>query len=172
MSKSRELIRQIMAYINYVQLCRHEYACKVLLMSWKNTLDQNNVFGMISNAKKGHRAKIGKKYIKILMICLCSEIIESPPCHLSLYLQFLSVLCEYKSLFLKKDFIYLFTRYTGKERQGHRQRKKQAPGREPDAGLDPRTPGTCPEPKADTQPLRHPGAPYFYNLKEKSPTDF
>ena len=26
-------------------------------------------------------------------------------------------------------------------------------------GLDPRTPGSCPELKADTQPLSHPGAP-------------
>ena len=30
---------------------------------------------------------------------------------------------------------------------------------EPDAGLDPRTPGSCPELKADAQPLSHPGAP-------------
>ena len=26
-------------------------------------------------------------------------------------------------------------------------------------GLDPRTPGSCPELKADTQPLSHPGTP-------------
>ena len=41
----------------------------------------------------------------------------------------------------------------------HRQREKQAPCREPDVGLDPRTPGPRPEPKSDTQPLSHPGAP-------------
>ena len=35
--------------------------------------------------------------------------------------------------------------------------EKQAPCREPDAGLDPRTPGSHPEPKADVQPLSHPG---------------
>ena len=29
----------------------------------------------------------------------------------------------------------------------------------PDAGLDPRTPGSRPAPKADTQPLSHPAAP-------------
>ena len=34
------------------------------------------------------------------------------------------------------------------ERQRHRQREKQAPGGEPDVGLDPGTPGSCPEPKA------------------------
>ena len=28
-----------------------------------------------------------------------------------------------------------------------------------DAGLDPMTPGSCPEAKADAQPLSHPGAP-------------
>ena len=31
------------------------------------------------------------------------------------------------------------------ERQRHRQREKQAPCGKPDAGLDPRTPGSCPE---------------------------
>ena len=41
----------------------------------------------------------------------------------------------------------------------HRQREKQTPGGEPDAGLNPRTPGSCPELKADGQPLGHPGAP-------------
>ena len=50
-------------------------------------------------------------------------------------------------------------RDTQRERQRHRQREKQAPCREPDAGLDPRSqiPGSHPEPKADTQPLSHPG---------------
>ena len=44
-----------------------------------------------------------------------------------------------------------------RERQRHRQREKQAPCREPDVGLDPRTPGSGPEPKADAQLLSHPG---------------
>ena len=34
----------------------------------------------------------------------------------------------------------------------------QAPCREPDGKLGPKTPGSPPEPKADTQPLSHPGA--------------
>ena len=56
------------------------------------------------------------------------------------------------------------------ERERHRQREKQALHREPDAGLDPRTPGSGPEPKADAQPLSHPGIPRsmfkspFYDL--------
>ena len=37
--------------------------------------------------------------------------------------------------------------------------EKQAPGEEADVGLDPRIWGSYPEPKADAQPLSHPGAP-------------
>ena len=58
-------------------------------------------------------------------------------------------------------------RDTQRERQRHRQREKQAPSREPDAGLNPRTPGSQPEPKADAQPLSHSGAPRIYIFKEK-----
>ena len=46
-----------------------------------------------------------------------------------------------------------------RERQRHRQREKQAPRREPDMGLDPRTPGSHPGPKAGAKPLSHPGCP-------------
>ena len=49
-----------------------------------------------------------------------------------------------------KDFIYLFMRDTERERQRHRQREKQAPHKEPDVGLDPRTLGSRPGPKADS----------------------
>ena len=40
-----------------------------------------------------------------------------------------------------------------REWQRHRQREKQAPCREPDAGLDPRTPGSRPGLKAGAKPL-------------------
>ena len=43
--------------------------------------------------------------------------------------------------------------------ENHRQREKEAPFGEPDAGLDPRIPGSRPEPKIDAQPLNHPGVP-------------
>ena len=46
-----------------------------------------------------------------------------------------------------------------RERQRHRQREKQAPCREPDMGLDPGTPGSCPEPesrRSTAEPPRHP----------------
>ena len=35
---------------------------------------------------------------------------------------------------------------------------------EPDVGLDPRTPGSQPEPKADAQPLNHSGAPEYISF--------
>ena len=47
-------------------------------------------------------------------------------------------------------------RDTERERQRHRQRKKQAPCREPDVGLDSRTRGSRPGPKAGTKLLSHP----------------
>ena len=46
-----------------------------------------------------------------------------------------------------------------RERQRHRQKEKQAPCREPDMGLNPRTPGSRPELKADAQLLSHAGIP-------------
>ena len=52
---------------------------------------------------------------------------------------------------------YLFIHEIQRERQRHRQREKQVPHREPYVGLDPRTLGSPPDPKADTQPLSHPG---------------
>ena len=37
--------------------------------------------------------------------------------------------------------------------------EKQAPFREPDVGLKPGSPGSCPGPKAGAKPLSHPGIP-------------
>lgn len=48
-----------------------------------------------------------------------------------------------------------------------RQRENQAPHRKPDVGLDPSTPGSCPDPKADiqtTEPPRHPILLLLINL--------
>ena len=66
------------------------------------------------------------------------------------------------SFFFPKDFIYLFMRETHRERERDRQREKQAPCKEPYVGLDPRTPGSHPGPKAGTKPLSHPGCPMPY----------
>ena len=62
-----------------------------------------------------------------------------------------------KLIFFKKHFIYSWETQT--ERQRLRQREKQASCWEPDARLSLRTLGSRPEPKADAQPLNHPGAP-------------
>ena len=56
-------------------------------------------------------------------------------------------------------------RVTEKERQRHRQREKLAIPREPDVGLNPGTLGSRPEPKADAQPLSHPGVPKHLYLE-------
>ena len=64
-------------------------------------------------------------------------------------------------LVFNEDFI-LFLHERQRERQRHRQTEKQAPCWEPNAGLDPRTPGSQPESKADTQPLSHPGVPALF----------
>ena len=54
-----------------------------------------------------------------------------------------------RSLFFLRFYLFIHERQRERERQRHGQRKKQAPCTEPDVGLDPRTPGSCPEPKAD-----------------------
>ena len=59
--------------------------------------------------------------------------------------------------FIFKDFIYLFMIDIEREREAeHRQREKQAPCQEPDVGLDPETPGSCPGPKAGAEPPKDP----------------
>ena len=63
---------------------------------------------------------------------------------------------SFVNIFLK--ILLIYERHI--EKQRHRQREKQAPCRESDVGLDPRIPGSHHrEPKADTQPLSHPGVP-------------
>ena len=57
-------------------------------------------------------------------------------------------------------------RDTQRERQRPRQKEKQAPFRKPDVGLDPRTPGSCPGPKAEGQLLSYPGIPDSTLLRE------
>ena len=64
--------------------------------------------------------------------------------------------------FLKMLFIYSWETHTHTER--HRQREKQASPGEPYVGLHHRTPGPWPEPKADAQPLSHPGTLFEVTL--------
>ena len=80
-------------------------------------------------------------------------------------------------LFLKDfSFMYSWETHTHRKRereierqrhrQRHRQREKQAPCREPNVGLDPQTPGSCPGLKAGAKPLSHPGVPNTAHLKK------
>ena len=59
-------------------------------------------------------------------------------------------------------------RDTERDRDIGRGRKSRLhPCREPNVGLDPRTLGSCPELKADAQPLSHPGAPRSHKRVRK-----
>ena len=55
-------------------------------------------------------------------------------------------------------------RETEREGQRHRQREKQDFHGKPDSGLNPGTPGSQTELKADTRPLSHSGVPVFLTL--------
>ena len=61
-------------------------------------------------------------------------------------------------LFLRL-FIYVFVIDTHTQRGRDIGREKEAPCGEANVGLDPRTPGSCAEPKADALLLSHPGVP-------------
>ena len=66
--------------------------------------------------------------------------------------------CLYYFFFFLRFCLFIHERR--RERQRHTQREKQAPCGKPDVGLDPRTLGSRPEPKADTRPLSHSGPPF------------
>ena len=57
---------------------------------------------------------------------------------------------------IKILFIYLFMRDRERER-GRDSDRGRSRLQEPDAGLDPRSPGSHPGPKAGAKPLNHPG---------------
>ena len=59
--------------------------------------------------------------------------------------------------------MFIRDRERERERQRHRdmQKEKQAPYRESDVGLNPRTLGLLPELRASTQSLSHPGVPAY-----------
>ena len=59
------------------------------------------------------------------------------------------------------NILFTYPWKTQREWQRHRQWEKQAPCREPDVGLDPGTPGSCPKLKAEAQPLSNPGVPKY-----------
>ena len=84
-----------------------------------------------------------------------------------------------KSAEIFKIFIYFLNfylfipeRHTHTQRQKYRKREKQAPCRKPHVELDPRTPGSRPEPEADAQPLSLPGVPEIFKFWVMLPTSW
>ena len=55
-------------------------------------------------------------------------------------------------------YLFIHERHREREAKTQAEREKQASHREPDAGVNPRTLESRPEPKTDAQPLSHPGA--------------
>ena len=58
--------------------------------------------------------------------------------------------------------LFIYVKHRERERKAERQREKQALCSEPDAGLHPGTPGSCPRLNAGAKPLNHPGIPMVY----------
>ena len=69
--------------------------------------------------------------------------------------------------FFLKNYLFIHERY--RKRGRDRQREKQAPCREPDVELDPRTLGSQPEPKTDAQPLNQ--VPQIFRQTAAPPRD-
>ena len=68
----------------------------------------------------------------------------------TLYIPFILFFLYIPFIYIYILRFYLFILERHRERQRHRQREKQAPYREPNVGLDPRFPGSCPGLKAET----------------------
>ena len=64
----------------------------------------------------------------------------------------------------------LFIHERHRERSRDTGRRRGRLCRDPDAGLEPGTLGSRPEPKADAQSLSHPGAPWLIFLSPGTPT--
>ena len=73
--------------------------------------------------------------------------------------------------FFNKDFIYLFLRDI--QREAETQAEGEAGSlQEPGVGLDPRTPRSRPEPKADAQPLSPPDVPNLSSSESSLQTQY
>ena len=67
--------------------------------------------------------------------------------------------------FFFKIYLFMIVTHTQREREREREAETQAEGeagfmhREPGVRFDPRSPGSCPGPRAGAKPQRHPGIP-------------
>ena len=109
----------------------------------------------------------GSEGSECVPLLIWSRLLTTPEngAHLVNFLSFFLFFSFFLSFFL---FIYLFMRDTQRERQRHRQREKQTPCREPDVGLDPRTPGSCPESTGRCSTAEPPTCPSFLIFHCKS----
>ena len=110
--------------------------------------------------------------IKITCVCivfLSNGTVKNIKCRIASRADFVFYFILFIFYYFNFLRFYLFMRDTERERerQRHRQREKQDPCREPDVGLDPRSPGSHPELKADAQPLSHPGILRHCTFKDR-----
>ena len=70
-----------------------------------------------------------------------------------------------KLCFLKTIYLIIPERHRERHRDTGRGRSRLPVG-EPNEGLDPRTPGSHPEPQTDAELLSHPGAPHTRNFNK------
>ena len=73
----------------------------------------------------------------------------------------INISCKIRKMSYTEGWLFLFIheRHTERGRDIGRGRRSRLHARSPNVGLDSRTSGSRPEPKADTQPLNHPGIP-------------
>ena len=77
-------------------------------------------------------------------------------------------MCVCVCVYILRFYLFIHERHRERERQRHRQREKQAPCREPDVGLDPGSPGSCPGLKAALNRWATRAAPFIQNFKSGS----
>ena len=79
-----------------------------------------------------------------------------------LYFIYLVLQILFYYYFFYRFYLFIHERH----RETDRQREKQAPRREPSAGLDLGSPGSHSEPKAGAQQPSHPDVPELYTLNK------
>ena len=104
---------------------------------------------VLQGLPRGHVTGIKTAWIHQHQLLLNKSDLAKPPISLTFFLRF---------------YLFMHERHTEgeRERQRHRQKEKQAPCREPDMVLDPRSPESLPGLKVAAKLLSHPGCPNYY----------